>query len=113
MSKKTKGGSDFVYSTNPNFQPSLNEDEQEELAPEKQQMKVLLDRKNRGGKTATLITGYIGSEASIKELGKELKNKCGCGGTVKEGEILIQGDVRDKVIFLLEGMGYKAKKSGG
>jgi len=81
--------------------------------PEKQSLKVWIDRKKRRGKEVTLITGFIGSEAALKDLGKLLKSKCGVGGSVKDGEVIIQGNQREKVMDILLKEGYKAKKAGG
>ena len=100
-----------VYSTNPDFkyeQESVTEDET--LAPEKQKLTVSIDRTCRAGKQVTLVSGFVGSESDLKELGKTLKVKCGVGGTAKDGEITIQGDLRDKVTALLCAMGYRAKR---
>lgn len=105
----------FVFSTNPDF--SFQPEEQEEVSdlPNNQQpLKIWLDRKQRKGKDVTLITGFTGSEASLETLAKTLKTKCGVGGSAKDGEILLQGDHRDKVLaFLLEKGYLKAKKAGG
>ena len=113
MSKKDKRGSGIVYSTNPNFN-SANEDEgvDEPEKPNQQQLKVYLDRLG-GGKLLSRINGFTGLTGEIELLGKLLKQKCGVGGTVKEREILIQGDHRDKIIALLMKEGFKAKKAGG
>lgn len=100
-----------VYSTNPDFkyeQESITEDET--LAPEKQKLTVSIDRRCRAGKQVTLVSGFVGSESDLKDLGKTLKVKCGVGGTAKDGEITIQGDLRDKVTALLCSMGYRAKR---
>ncbi len=100
-----------VYSTNPDFkyeQESVTEEET--LAPEKQKLTVSIDRRCRAGKQVTLVSGFVGSESDLKELGKTLKVKCGVGGTAKDGEITIQGDLRDKVTELLCAMGYRAKR---
>lgn len=105
----------FVFSTNPDFKFQAEEEASgEELSVSKQPLRIQLDRKQRKGKEVTLITGFVGGEESLKELGKALKSKCGVGGTVKDGEILLQGDHRDKVLNFLIERGYsKAKKAGG
>lgn len=113
MSKK-KNKVDVVYSTNPNFQFSFEQDEETEtLPPQQQDLRVQLDKKQRNGKEATLVTGFIGTTADLEELGKKLKQKCGVGGSVKDGEIIIQGDKVQKVMQLLTEMKYKVKKIGG
>lgn len=100
-----------VFSTNPDFVfEEEAAEEVETLAPEKQKLIVSIDRRNRGGKQVTLVSGFVGSEDDLKELGKTLKVKCGVGGSAKDGEITIQGDLRDKVTALLCSMGYKAKR---
>lgn len=102
-----------VYSTSDNFEFQTEDDEtQETLAANQQNLKVMLDKKARAGKKVTLIDGFVGSDDDLKELGKMLKSKCGVGGSAKDGEILIQGDHRDKVVQVLAAAGYKAKKSG-
>ena len=113
MSKKNKSGG-LVYSTNPDMKiGNYKSEEPQTLSPNQQDLRVMLDKKQRAGKSVTLITGFIGSGADLNELGKYLKTKCGVGGTAKDGEILIQGDFRDKILNLLHEKGYKAKKSGG
>lgn len=117
MSKKNndwKKRDGVVYSTSDNFEYTSGDDESiETLPPSQQKLKVLLDKKARAGKQVTLVEGFVGSEDDLKELGKLLKNKCGVGGTAKDGEILIQGDHRDKVLQVLQQAGYGAKKAGG
>ena len=99
-----------VYSTNPNFSlDTENEDSQSSLPKNKQLLRIEIDKKGRNGKCATLITGYVGSESDVKELAKMLKIKCGVGGSTRDGEILIQGDVRTKVADILVQEGYKTK----
>jgi len=103
-----------VYSTSNDFEYKKNEGETEETLPAQQQnLKVMLDKKKRKGKMVTLITGFIGSDDDLKDLAKTLKTKCGVGGSAKDGEILIQGDFRDKIMTLLQNEGYKVKRSGG
>lgn len=103
-----------VYSTNPEYAfESDGKEEQETPEPKKQKLYVLLDRKNRKGKSVTLVEGFVGSESDLKELGKELKSKCGVGGSAKDGVILLQGDFRDRVISMLKERGFNVKKSGG
>jgi len=112
MGKKGKNNG-MVYSTNPNFEIENEEEEIETLPPQQQELRVYLDRKNRGGKTATLVKNFIGSEDDLNDLGKMLKSACGVGGSVKDGEIIIQGEKRDKVMQILEKKGYKVKRVGG
>ena len=103
-----------VYSTNPEFQFEKDQDDAEEtLPPQQQKLYVRLDRKNRKGKTVTLIEGFTGTEEDLKSLARELKSKCGVGGSARDGEILIQGDFRERIMILLEEKGYKVKRSGG
>jgi translation initiation factor 1 len=112
MSKKNnKGG--IIFSTNPDYSYEAEESSAETLAPAQQNLKVWLDKKQRKGKVVTLITDFIGSADDLKELEKKLKNSCGSGGSSKDGEILIQGDHRDKILAFLTANGYKAKKAGG
>lgn len=103
-----------VYSTNPNFQYQLEEEEDTDTPNKNQQrLRVEIDRKQRGGKTVTLVTGFSGTEDDLKALGKWLKSKCGVGGSAKDKEILIQGDHRQRVVELLIKDGYTATKAKG
>jgi len=103
-----------VYSTNPNFHFETDaEGDTETLPPNKQDLRVQLDKKQRNGKKATLITGFVGKDDDLKALAKILKTKCGVGGSAKDGEILIQGDFCNKVIEILKAENYKVKRSGG
>lgn len=104
----------MVYSTNPDFQYETgNDNEQETLPANRQELHVQLDKKQRNGKKATLITGFVGTNDDLKELAKILKTKCGVGGSAKDGEILIQGDFCNKVIEILKSENYKVKRIGG
>jgi len=115
MSKKNKrNNSPFVFSTNPDFVPPSTEDQHQDTPdPNEQDLRVHIDRKQRRGKEVTLITGFIGNDDDLKQLGKMLKTKCGVGGAVKNGEIMIQGNHRKKVLELLKKEGFKAKPAGG
>lgn len=97
----------IVYSTNPDFQYSTDEMEENETLPKQQQkLRVSIEKNHRGGKTVTIVRNFIGTSDDMKELGKLLKTKCGVGGNAKEGEILIQGDFKEKVIEILKKEGY-------
>ena len=116
MAKKNKQDRrGVVFSTNPDFEFEYRDEEPVETPPPNQQkLRVFIDRKMRKGKEVTLVTGFAGAEDDLKELGKYLKSKCGVGGSVKDGEIIIQGNMRDKVVDLLQEKGYtNTKKSGG
>jgi translation initiation factor 1 len=113
MAKKNKPeSSGLVYSTNPEFQWNNEGHEQDTLPPGQQKLIVSRSSKGRGGKTVTLVNGFVGREADLETLGKMLKNKCGTGGSVKDGEIIIQGEVRQKVAEALKAAGYAVKVSG-
>ena len=100
-----------VYSTNPDYQyESIGEEEAETLPKNQQKLRVSMEKKGRGGKTVTLIRGFIGTEEDLKELSKLLKTKCGVGGSSKDGEIIIQGDFKQRIIDLLKAEGYTQSK---
>ncbi|MDZ7897551.1 MAG: translation initiation factor [Arcicella sp.] len=113
MSKNKKNPVGVMYSTNPDFEFDFNENIVETLPNEKQNLKVQLDKKARAGKQVTLITGFTGTDEDLESLAKKLKNLCGCGGSSKDGEILLQGDFREKIMSWLLGQNYKVKKVGG
>jgi len=113
MAKK-KERLNVVYSTNPDFSYEYDSEEHVETIPKGQQkLYISIDRKQRAGKEVTLVEGFVGTEDDLKELGKLLKSKCGVGGSVKDGEILIQGNFRDKISELLTKEGYGVKRKGG
>lgn len=110
MKNEKKNRINIVYSTNPDFNYEYSQQaEAITLPPNKQNLRVTLDSKQRKGKTVTLIQGFIGQEDDLKELAKLLKNKCGVGGSVKDGEIIIQGEVKEKVLAILRDNHYRAK----
>jgi translation initiation factor 1 len=101
----------IVYSTNPDFAYTLDEKEENETLPSQQQkLRVSIEKNHRGGKTVTIVRNFVGTEADMKEMGKLLKTRCGVGGSVKDGEILIQGDFKEKVIEILKKEGYTQTK---
>jgi len=115
QNQQRKNREGVVYSTSGNFDYQFAPDDSVKgtLPPSKQNLKVMLDKKQRAGKVVTLITGFIGTEEDLAVLGKKLKSKFGVGGSVKDEEILIQGDFRDRAILLLTSEGYKVKRAGG
>jgi len=112
MGKKNKNRKGVMYSTNPDFEFDESTEEQETLTPEEQELYVSLDRRNRKGKSVTLLEGFIGTNNDLKDLAKKLKNLCGVGGTAKNEEIIIQGDFRDKIVSFLKKEKYSVKKKG-
>ena len=112
MDKKEKNRKGVMYSTNPDFKYEYENDELETLSNNKQNLKVCID-KHRAGKVVIIIKEFVGTTEDLKSLGKLLKSKCGVGGSVKNGEIIIQGNIRDKVMEILEKEGYNYKRSGG
>lgn len=116
MTKRSHSLSDlggFVFSTNKDFKPESNDEADVTLPAGKQRLEAHLDKKNRGGKIATVIKGFEGTDDDLKALGKMLKTKCGVGGAAKDGEIIIQGNFRDKVMEILQSEGYHVKRVGG
>ena len=115
MGKNKKNRKGIVFSTNPDFEYQYEEqEEQEEIPPNQQKLRVMIDRKQRKGKEVTLITGFVGPDNELKDLAKFLKSKCGVGGSAKDGEIIIQGNHREKIVDLLLNKGYSnTKKAGG
>jgi translation initiation factor 1 len=111
MSKKNKPDTrGFVYSTDPSFSFEEEQSNTETLPPAQQKLKIRLDTKHRAGKAVTLVTGFIGTEDDLQDLGKKLKSFCGTGGSAKDGEIIVQGDQREKVLQWLAKNGYKQAK---
>ncbi|HYJ38401.1 MAG TPA: translation initiation factor [Chitinophagaceae bacterium] len=111
MPKKNKPDSKgFVYSTDPNFQFEEEQTSQETSPPGQQKLRIRLDTKQRAGKAVTLVEGFIGKNEDLEDLGKKLKNFCGTGGSAKDGEIVVQGDQREKVIQWLLKNGYNNSK---
>ena len=117
MAKKKKLGLEdlggFVFSTNDDFDLDQGQDEQENLSPNEQYLEAHFSNKGRGGKTVTVVKVFQGADEDLKSLGKLLKKKCGVGGAVKDGEIIIQGNYRDKVMQILKSEGYNVKRVGG
>ncbi len=107
--KEKKFSGSLVYSTNPSALQPILEEEVDTLEPEKQNLRVSLDSKHRAGKIVTLITGFIGKDEDLEALGKKLKTKCGCGGSVKDKQIILQGDYKNKVMQWLQQDRYKVK----
>lgn len=112
MAKSFESLGGLVFSTNKNIDLSNQEDEIETPVPGQQDLRVWLEKNHRGGKVASVIKGFVGKQEDLEALGKTLKTKCGTGGSAKEGEIIIQGDHREKIVALLIQLGYKAKKAG-
>ncbi len=108
MSKK-KGNSPYVYSTDPDFRMDDEGQVQETVPPAEQRLRISLETKHRAGKTVTLVTGFIGKQEDMEDLGKKLKNHCGTGGAAKDGEIILQGDHREKVKSWLQKNQYPVK----
>ncbi len=113
MNNDWKSRLNVVYSTDPDFRYTTDEQSEiQTLPPAQQQLRVWLDRKQRAGKVVTLVRGFVGSADDLKALASLLKSRCGVGGSAKDGEIIIQGDFRDRIVEILLHEGYKAKKAG-
>ena len=110
MSKKRSNPGGLVYSTDPKFKIEENNADEDTISPAQQKLWIRLDTKNRGGKAVTLVEGFIGTNADREELGKKLKSFCGTGGSVKDGEIIVQGDNREKVMQWLQKNGYSGAR---
>ena len=108
--KKNRTAVGVVYSTNPDYQYQYDDEpEAETLPPAKQRLRVSIDRHHRGGKTVTVVDNFVGTDDDLHDLGRTLKTKCGVGGSVKDGQIIIQGDFRERIVTLLKEYGYQAK----
>jgi translation initiation factor 1 len=113
MKKKSPSSHGIVYSTDPSFRPDEEEITAATLPPAEQPLRILLDKKQRAGKVVTLVTGFIGNDTDLQSLGKQLRNYCGTGGSAKDGEVMVQGDQREKVNQWLQKNGYRLAKRVG
>jgi len=113
MSKNTRDKGGFIYSTNPSFSNDDDDAEEETLEPNQQLLELHRETKGRGGKAVIIVRNFIGTDDDLATLGKKLKAHCGTGGSAKDGEIIIQGDQREKVDAYLKGQGYKTMRVGG
>ena len=109
--KKSRNAVGVVYSTNPDYQYQYEDDgeQAETLPPSQQRLHVRMERSGRGGKTVTVVDNFVGTDDDLQDLGRTLKTKCGVGGSVKDGQIIIQGDFRERIVTLLKEYGYQAK----
>ena len=110
MSKKKSSYNGIVYSTNPEFKPDEEEVQEQTIDAAQQQLRIRLDTKHRSGKAVTLVEHFVGTDDDLEKLGKQLKAYCGTGGSVKDGQIIIQGDQRQKILQWLQKNGYKKTK---
>lgn len=113
MAKQKLNLSGLVFSTDPNFKMPENKEESNALSPQQQDLRIWLEKNHRGGKTASVIKNFVGKDEELENLCRELKTKCGTGGSAKDGEIIIQGDHRKKIGEILIKLGYKFKLAGG